>query len=372
MSIAAYLAKPLTWSRRRRWRGAAVVSLLAIVALLESCAAERDSQLGLLQPVAEAPVWPAAPETARYVHVTTLEGEQNFEVDRRPTAMAKRVAKWIVGLAIGDVAPRQLQRPVSGFTNGAGRVFVVDASLRAVVVFDLARGEVDIWKDATDLEGFGAPIGIAPDGKGGVLVTDAELAAVFHLDRDGTPLGRFGDGDLQRPTGIARDPETGTIYVTDTVAHDIKLFDGEGKLLRAIGERGREEGTFNYPTHVSFADDRLYVSDSMNFRIQVLNDDGDVEQSFGETGLYLGNLVRPKGVAVGGDGRVYVAESYHDHLLVYDQTGRFLLPIGGTGNAVGQFYQPSGIWTDRQRRVYVADMYNGRVMVFQELTGLDG
>ncbi len=224
----------------------------------------------------------------------------------------------------------------------------------------------------TDLEGFGAPIGIAPDGKGGVLVTDAELATVFHLDRDGAPLGRFGDGELQRPTGIARNPVTGTIYVTDTVAHDIKLFDGEGKLLRSIGERGREEGTFNYPTHVSFADDRLYVSDSMNFRIQVLNDEGEVEQSFGETGLYLGNLVRPKGVAVGGDGRVYVAESYHDHLLVYDRTGRFLLPIGGTGSAVGQFYQPSGIWTDRQRRVYVADMYNGRVMVFQELTGLDG
>ncbi|MDH3658965.1 MAG: 6-bladed beta-propeller [Alphaproteobacteria bacterium] len=354
----------------RGWKGAVIVTALAIVGLLESCATEPASQLGMLQPAADARVWPGAPETARYIHVTTLEGEQNFEIDRRPSAMAKRVAKWVVGLVVGDVPPRQLQRPVSGFTDRAGRVFVVDASLRAVVVFDLARGEVDIWKDATELEGFGAPIGIAPDGKGGVLVTDAELGSVFHLDRAGDPIGRFGQDDLERPTGIARDPTTGTIYIADTVAHDIKLFDDQGKFLRSIGERGVEEGAFNYPTHLSFADDRLYVSDSLNFRIQVLNASGEAEQSFGETGLYLGNMVRPKGVAVGGDGRVYVAESYHDHLLIYDQDGRFLLPIGGAGKGVGQFYQPSGIWTDRQRRVYVADMYNGRVVVFRELTGL--
>ena len=360
----------MSWWRKRGRLTATIGSLLAITALLESCATEPASQLGLLQPAPDAQVWPAAPETARYVHVTTLEGEQNFEVDRRPSAMAKRVAKWIVGLAVGDVPPRQLQRPVSGFTDRAGRIFVVDASLRAVVVFDMARGEVDIWEDATTLEGFGAPIGIAPDGEGGVLVTDAELASVFHLDREGEPVGRFGQGELQRPTGIARDPVNGMIYVADTVAHDIKQFDDQGQWLRTIGERGVEEGTFNYPTHLSFTDDRLYVSDSLNFRIQVLTAGGEVERSFGETGLYLGNLVRPKGVAVGGEGRVYVAESYHDHLLIYDEDGRFLLPIGGAGKAVGQFYQPAGIWTDRQRRVYVADMYNGRVVVFRELTGL--
>ena len=34
---------------------------------------------------------------------------------------------------------------------------------------------------------------------------------------------------LKRPTGIARDPETGTIYVADTPEHNIKRFDATSR-----------------------------------------------------------------------------------------------------------------------------------------------
>ena len=90
----------------------------------------------------------------------------------------------------------------------------------------------------------------------------------------------------------------------------------------------------SYPSHLAISDGRLYVADTMNARIQVLTCRQAVLQ-FGERGLYLGNLVHPKGVAVDGEGNIYVVESYHDHLLVYDKTGRFLMAIGGTGKANG-------------------------------------
>ena len=92
----------------------------------------------------------------------------------------------------------------------------------------------------------------------------------------------------------------------------------------------------------------------------------------GRIGLFVGNMTRPKGIAVGGGGRIYVVESYYDHLLVFDREGRLLMPIGGTGADAGYFFLPSGVWTDPAGRVYVADMYNGRVTVLMELTGLDG
>ena len=92
-------------------------------------------------------------------------------------------------------------------------------------------------------------------------------------------------------------------------------------------------------------------------------------RKFGQRGLYLGNLVRPKGVAVDSEGNVYVVESYYDSLLVFSTRGEFLLPIGGTGTATGRFYLPAGVWVDARNRVHIADMFNGRVVLFQFLGG---
>jgi DNA-binding beta-propeller fold protein YncE len=178
----------------------------------------------------------------------------------------------------------------------------------------------------------------------------------------------IGRGLLKRPTGLARDPARGRIYVADTYAHDIKVFSDGGELLDVIGGRGEGEGEFNYPTHLAFANDELYVTDTMNNRIQVLAADGG-RRRLGQRGLYIGNLVRPKGVSVDSEGNVYVVESYFDSLLIFAPNGDFLMPIGGTGTATGRFYLPSGVWVDAKNRVHVADMFNGRIVLFQFLGG---
>jgi len=109
------------------------------------------------------------------------------------------------------------------------------------------------------------------------------------------------------------------------------------------------------------------VADTLNARIQVLEPDGRPIRQTGRRGLRMGNLVRPKGVALDDEGNLYVVESYYDYLLIYDDRGRFLMPIGGTGSGIGEFYLPSGVWTDSRNRVFVADMFNGRVTIFQYL-----
>jgi len=101
----------------------------------------------------------------------------------------------------------------------------------------------------------------------------------------------------------------------------------------------------------------------------VLDSQGKYIRDVGERGLYVGNLVRPKGVTADSEGNVYIIESFHDYLLIYDQNARFLLPIGGTGAGIGEFYLPAGVWSDQTDRIYVADMFNGRVAIFQFLGG---
>lgn len=339
---------------------------LAVLVMVGGCAV-MPSVAPILEPAADATVWPTQPEIPHYAFVGTLIGERDFVGARDTGDSMTSIFAWAVGLAIGEPKYFELRRPVSGMTDDEGRIYVVDASHQAVVVFDMPENRLRIWSSAADGQKFVAPVGICADGAGGILVTDAELGEVFHLDAAGTPIGRFGRDALIRPTGIARDPATGTIYVTDTGAHGIRLFDAQGMLLDALGRFGSGAGEFNSPTHLAFAQDELYVSDTLNFRVQVFDRESERRLVFGKLGLYIGNLTRPKGVAVGNDGRIYVVESYYDHLLIYDRQGILLLAIGGAGAGVGQFYLPSGVWTDNAGRVYVADMFNGRVVILKEL-----
>jgi len=347
---------------------AARALVLGVLFALAGCALGPQTAPITLQPSAQAPVWPLPPDQARYAYVRTLIGERDFVVeDNEAGENVGSALRWIAGLVVGEPDYLELQRPVSGMTRADGRVCIVDASHRAVITFDLQEARISKWELAAEGTRFVAPVGIAEDGAGGVLITDAELAEVFRLGPDGEPAARYGKGVLTRPTGIARDPVAGLIYVADTGKHDIKVFDDAGNLIELIGSRGNGDGLFNTPTHLSFNNGQLYVADTLNFRVQVFDRTGEERLAFGRLGLFVGNMTRPKGVAVGGNRRIYVVESYFDHLLVYDDKGQLLLPIGGTGQGVAQFYLPSGVWTDSQGRVYVADMFNGRVVIFQEL-----
>jgi DNA-binding beta-propeller fold protein YncE len=319
-----------------------------------------------------ARVWPAAPEQARYRYVGQLWGEDNLvPEDAANRGTAVKIFEWLVGLFDGDEPKTTLKRPQSGVVDAQGRIYVTDISNHAVFVFDQAAGKLQVWQQALPRMKFVTPIGIAIGVDGQILVADADLGLVVRLDREGKPLDSLGRGLLTRPTGLARDAARGRIFVSDTHAHDIKVFSDDGQLLETWGARGDGEGeALNFPTHLSYAGDKLYISDSMNARVQIFDAQGKYIQTLGKRGLQYGDLTRPKGVTVDGAGNIYVVESLYDNLLVFNQQGHFLMPLGGSGKEVGQFYLPAGLWRDAQDRIYVADMFNGRVVIFQFLGGL--
>jgi DNA-binding beta-propeller fold protein YncE len=347
-----------------------VAMLLAIclVVLTAGCASSQ-SVLRYEVDSAAAKVWPAAPEKPRYRFVGELTGEENIHpsTENALASSGTRFFKWLVGLGSAKHTPVVLQRPQGVAVDKDGRVYVTDVSREAVYVFDPVKGKLSVWEMATPKERFLTPIGVTLGANGEILVTDAQWGVVVRLDHDGHPLGTFGKGQLSWPTGIARDPDSGHIYVAETHGHDIKVFSADGKLLKTIGKRGVGPGEFNSPTFLSIAAHKLYVTDTLNARVQVLSLDGKSLQVFGRRGVFVGNMPRPKGIAADQDGNIYVVESYFDYLLIFNDAGQLLLPIGGTGSGVGQFYQPGGVWIDQRDRIYVADTFNGRIVVLQFL-----
>ncbi len=159
--------------------------------------------------------WPAAPEKARYRLSAVLVGEQTVTGKSSGSNTLTDFARAIAGIATGEKKYRVLQRPTSGLTLADGSVLVVDAGLKALVRFDFAKKEFAIWDQSGDNRGFKSPIAVVQDGEGGYLVSDSELARVIRLGKDGKPRGEFGAGALSRPTGLARDPNSGAIFVAD-------------------------------------------------------------------------------------------------------------------------------------------------------------
>jgi sugar lactone lactonase YvrE len=353
-----------------KWLVAVMIGLL-----LAGCATPGKAvlQLGSPQALKSGPVlFPPGTdeEVPRYVFLGELIGERNFVVPENPEqGVFIRILKVLAGWFEQD-SPVVLQRPLAGTVDETGRIFVTDVSRGAVYVFDESQGRLDVWEYAQGYRRFMSPAGIALGPDGHVFVADADLRSVVMLNRSGEGVGIIGASELSRPTGLAWDADESLLYVADTLAHQIKVFDVTGRLVKRIGQRGEGPGEFNYPTHLALAKDGLVVSDTMNARIQVvpLTGTGDA-RVIGQRGNRVGDFVRPKGVAVDSEQNIYALESYHDHVLIFDSRGRFLLPIGGTGKGIGSFYLPNGVWTDERNRIFVADTFNGRVVVVQFLGG---
>jgi len=67
---------------------------------------------------------------------------------------------------------------------------------------------------------------------------------------------------------VAVDRE-GHIYVVEGLHDVVQIFDQDGRFLLGFGEPGHSAGEFWLATGIAIANDRIYVADSSNRRVQV-------------------------------------------------------------------------------------------------------
>lgn len=125
-------------------------------------------------------------------------------------------------------------------------------------------------------------------------------------------------------------------------------------------------GKFSNPRDVAIGPDaNLYVADTDNNQIQVLDADGLFLRAWtgSSAGVPNGSFY-PLSIAVGADGKVYVADYYGHRALVFDAQGKFVRSMGQQGSSEGQLNYPRVIAVDASGNVYVGDQSNYRVTVF--------
>ena len=302
----------------------------------------------------------------RVKFITTLSGPEDLGIRR---GFFGSIVDFVKG-----VPERRTSAPYGVAKAPEGRIYVVDTFHKAVQVFDTANAE-HYWFPEEPLEGFVNPIGIAVDLDGRVYVSDS-VANVVHVfaEHGKRYVGPMGGGTLTRPTGLALNPDTNELLVADTLASQIVGFDTDSlRPTRFVGQEGEAEKSFHYPTNIAVSrDGRIYVTDSLNFRVQAFGPDFEFLHSFGKVGDSPGRFSRPKGVAVDSEGHVYVVDALFDNVQIFDHQGRLLLAFGSPGAGRGQFWLPNEIFIDRNDRIYVSDSQNRRIQVFQYLKEKEG
>lgn len=179
--------------------------------------------------------------------------------------------------------PLSVSNPVTmAIDRKLGRLYVADAASRTIVVLDL-DGRY-LFKIGSGGEGdgqFNLPVSVAINSQGQLIVADAFGASVQIFDAEGKFLRKFGQrgdgaGDFQLIKSVAVDSED-NIYVVDGRMHNISIFNQRGELLLVLGGyyavslSGKvAPGGFSVPIGLDIdANDKIYVVDQLNARVQV-------------------------------------------------------------------------------------------------------
>jgi len=307
-------------------------------------------------------IWPAPPDIPRIRFVNSFSGPEDLNIG---TSTFEKFMRFLKG-----EKNKSMTDPY-GITVGMdGLLYIVDKFNKVVHVVDESKNTYSSFPEGKS--SLVSPIGIAVDNRGNIYVSDSKEAVIkIFKNRGKEYVGEIGRGLLNRPTGLSFNVKTDELLVVDTknseiIRYDIKDYSVKG----IIGREGNTTGSFHNPTNIfTSRDGKIFVTDSLNFRVQVLEPDGRFIHSFGKAGDSPGYFSRPKGLAVDSDGNIYVVDALFDNIQIFDNAGRLLMAFGRPGSDYGQFWLPSGLFIDVNDRIYVADSYNKRVQVFQYMKG---
>jgi len=209
------------------------------------------------------------------------------------------------------------------------------------------------------------PYGIAVSATGRVYVTDTAARRVFVFDPDAktvTFIGENGAGKLTKPTGIAIDDE-GKVFIADATLNRVFGYAPDGSLLVAIGHDGELQSPSGLAT-----DPRqklLYVADSSHHQIFCYSTvDGSSVRTMGKRGSEPGEFNFPTNLFVDGQGQLYVADTLNFRIQVFAPDGQVLRTFGVQGDGPGAFNRPKGVAVDSEGHIYVVDTSFNNFQIF--------
>lgn len=315
-----------------------------------------------------------------------------------------------------QAGPNKFDAPYGVAANAAGEVYVADSHNARIQVFSPTGQYIRQWGTlGTRLGDFAFPTSVAIDADQNVFVADTRNRRIQKFSKDGVfikswKLSRLSvdplkqdienisvtvdrqanlfvavdnqilkyttSGDLvtswtssstlNLPKGSAVD-SNGNIFVADTYNHRIQVLNPDGSPGPYWGGFGIGDGQFSEPFGITLdSDGYVYVADTRNNRIQKFDRNGTWLATWGDVDGGSGNsqFLNPMAIQFDGSGNLLVADTGNDRIQRLSKTGQYISGWGTRGMDRGQLYEPRGLNFDSQGALYVADSRNNRIQKF--------
>lgn len=232
--------------------------------------------------------------------------------------------------------------------------------------------ELEHWGRADDLPfDADAPRGVAVQADGTIWVSSGDR--IQHYTADGAYLGTVGapgsaPGRLAGARGLEVTP-TGRVFVAEMANHRVQVLDDAGRSEVSWGGEGDAGGEFRGPADVTILrsnplTDWLVVPEAGNHRISFFHQSGSWFGEMGSHGSAPERFDTPMGIATTNEG-FWVADSGNDRLVYYDPftATRF---VGTSGTGSGNLDRPHDVVVGPAAELVVADTGNHRVQIFDD------
>jgi DNA-binding beta-propeller fold protein YncE len=225
---------------------------------------------------------------------------------------------------------------------------------------------------------FLSPTSVAVSPKGEVYVVDSQANRIIIYDSKFKFVSFFGEagsnpGQLSYPLTVAIDKQ-GRVYISEIVNHRVQVFSPEGKFLAKFP---KDSNLLKAPTALAVdKDDKIYVFDKNDQRIKVFNSDGHLLNSFGGDDSEQGPFYYAMGLAVSSVGEIFVSDSGNARIQVYSRQGKFLREVKPEKEVLSN---PRGIALDEKGSLYISDSLRNTVFTvtqgdfnFNNVRGFEG
>jgi len=208
--------------------------------------------------------------------------------------------------------------------------------------------------------------------EGNILVANTGGHQLQFLNDDGSANYAFGakgknTSEFQGLQGVAVS-QKGYIYVADTRNNRIQIFNEDGIYLDSFGKESEtkdspEPGMFYNPTTLLFdSQNRLYVLDRNNKRIQIFDDEGHFIHQIGGVESSV-QFAEPVDIALDEKDYLYVADRGDYAVSIIDPQGNFVMKFGSQGRGPSHFPKLSAL-ESHNGKIYVADYEKGMVRIY--------
>ncbi|MGB9195353.1 MAG: SMP-30/gluconolactonase/LRE family protein [Terriglobales bacterium] len=324
-------------------------------------------------------VWPQPPLITRVRYLDYFAGQKLPDFGAQT---AKPKSSWMDRLA--GTSAEKTDNPLKNHfffgephglvVDSKGKLYVADGKVGAIFIIDPETKETEMIKNGKDAS-FALINGLAIDDSDRLFVSDSQAHRVLVFNKEHKGEAAITQG-LATPAGMAVDNENRFLYVADIGLDQVLVFDADTlEPLRAIGTPNTKHqssalGDFSKPTSVAVDQDgNVYVTDMLNYRVEIFDADGKFIRAFGKHGDGPGYFAMPKGIAVDCDGHIWVTDSMQNRVHLFTQEGELLMWMGNQqGVLPGTFSGLQYVMIDKLNRVFTSEVYPGRVQMFRYVT----